>query len=341
MQASLSSRDSDDATSSEDAIADRLASRLGSDEAPVDEDRPLERLAERLGDADEPAEEASLLSRLAEYGISAETHAYDPSTIAHVRSGNREGGELLVTPRLYGLESVRYLLLLALTATAATAAWILSRSVGVSGDLVGGDINDVDVDRIDLARRTMVAVAGVALALVPLWCAMVAVKARRAGAPETYYQRSLVLFGLAAALNVASLLLDGSTRSTISLLSLLGLVVIVAVSTASVTPVLRWYERSTVSLTIWSLGLAVMLALSWIGGLQRPIGPSASLEALSFFAALQAIVTGIVVVVAALTTADVEEAIRLSPELAEPLRRRRRRGRTNGRRSDASDTPAG
>jgi hypothetical protein len=63
--------------------------------------------------------------------------------------------------------------------------------------------------------------------------------------------------------------------------------------------------------------------MSWLGGLQRPVSPTDALEALTFVAALQAIVAGILVVIAALSTSDLEDAIRVSPGLGEVRRQQR------------------
>ena len=164
----------------------------------------------------------------------------------------------------------------------------------------------------------MVATLGVTLALVPLWCVAVSVHARRAGAPETRRRSCIALFGVAAGLNVVSMVFDGDVRSTISLLCLVGCLIAALLAVTWVVPILRWFERGIGSLVVWTISLPFIVLVSWIAQPQRPIDPQDALEVLSFFAALEAIIAGIALVVAALSTADIEDEIRLTPELAVP-----------------------
>jgi hypothetical protein len=319
-----------------DSLAERLASRMTDAPANGEVDR-LDRLASRMSDAPESGEvdrldrlagrlsataseespaAKSLLSRLEALGITPDTHSYEAESLIRPADRTRENSEPepeLVNPRAYGLELARYLLLMAMTATAVTAAWMLTRSVAAGDQLVGGVIDETDVERIDLARRSMVLATGVMLALVPLWATLVSVHARRAGVPDTHHRRCLALFAVAVAANVASFVFDGGTRSTVSFLCILGCLAIVPLSMVLVMSIMRWIELRTSALMVWSVGLAIMVATLWIGRLNRPIEPTDALEVLSFFSGLLAVTAGVVVVVAVMNTETIEDTLRLLP----------------------------
>ena len=212
---------------------------------------------------------------------------------------------------------MRYLLLIGIVVVAATSAWIVTRAVSVGGELVNGQIAPADLDRINVARRAFVTALGVTLALVTLWCAVLVSHARRAGASDVREWLTYLLLAAAGALNVVSFVIDGDTRGTTSLLCVMACLVAALTAVAFVAPIARWFDRRIVALVTWTAGLAFVTVISWLGGLQRVIEPTDALEAISFVAALQAIATAVVVVIAALSTSDLEDAIRLSPALAE------------------------
>jgi hypothetical protein len=118
-------------------------------------------------------------------------------------------------------------------------------------------------------------------------------------------------------LNLVSFVVDNGTRGTTSLWCTAGCLAIACVAVGFVVPLTRWFDRRTVALLAWVAGLAFVTVISWLGGLQHAIEPADALEAITFVAALQAIATAVVGVIAALSTADLEDAIRLSPALAE------------------------
>jgi hypothetical protein len=310
---------------------ERLASRM-SDAAAGDAsaaDRRA-RLAARLDTAsgDEGPAPGSLLERLQAFGVSPETHAYEPESVIGRTERTRDQapfGEPLVNTKAYGLELVRYLMLIAMAVTAATAVWILTRSVSAGDQLVAGAISESDIERIDVARRYLVVATAVMLALVPLWCAVVAVHGRKAGAPEADHRRCLALFGGAVVLNLVAFVFDGDTRSMISSLCILGCLAIVPVAVGVVRSIVGGLNQRTMALTVWTSGLAVLIAIFWVGRLHRPVEASDSLEVLSFFSALAAIMAGIIVVVAMLSTEAIEDALRLStagpaePATAQPV----------------------
>ena len=257
-----------------------------------------------------PKREDSLLERLAMHGIVAGSAEIAPGSLFEA-SAESDDGELIIE-KLYSLEFARYLVLVCLAASVAGSAWLVSRS-GSIGDLVDGRIAESAVARIDIARRSAVGTIGVALTAVPLWCGVAATWARRASADIKGELRCYALFVVSLAISVTTFVVDGETRGTVSFIGLLvGMVAALwAVSVAA--SIQRWFNRSTAILTAWPIALAFVIVTSWVGGLQRPIDATDSVEALSFFGALQVVSVTVVLVLATVSTADVEEAIRLSP----------------------------
>jgi hypothetical protein len=282
-----------------------------------------DRFAERLNQSGAGSRsQRSLLDRLEEYGITPTVNSGEP--IVPIAEEFRHDEERWIPPRLYELEAVRYLLLIGLVVVAVTSAWIVLRTVSASSELVAGEISSADLDRINVARRAFVTALNVTLTLVVLWCAVFVSHSRRAGVPDTKEWRAYGLLVVVIALDVVSFVLDGDTRGTTSLICVIGGLAAALTSVAIVTPIVRWFERRTIGLTVWSAGFGCVTLLSWIGGVQRPVEPTDALEALTFVAVLQAIATAVVVVVAAVNTSDLEDAIRLSPALAQTPQRAHR-----------------
>lgn len=220
------------------------------------------------------------------------------------------------TPRLYLLEGVRYLLLISMVGVVATSAWVVSRTVLAADQSVAGAIIDTDISDIDLARRAMVTAIGVMFALVALWCSILALHARRAGDTSVPEVRSYALLGLATAANVMALVLDGDVRGPDGFLFIVVALVSSVLAVVTVAPMIEFFVGRKVSLTVWAAGMPLLVLISWGGGLQRPLGPGDELQLLTFVAATHTIVAGLMLVVAAVGTADVEEAVRVSPGLA-------------------------
>ena len=278
----------------------------------------IDRLAGRLGDIrwDEPR---SLLQRLEEFGIHPEVSENGKVKVPAEHELQFE--ERWIPPRLFALDASRYVLLLAIAAIAATSAWIVTRTASVGSHLAEGEIAADDVVGIDSARRAMVTALSVTLALVPLWCGVVASHARRARMPDVRPIRAYALCAVASVLGLLSFVTDGETRGQPSFVCMLGSLAAALLAIVTMLPIVRWFNRSSTSLTLWAAGLPLLVAMSWLGGLQRPVEPTDAFQTITFVAALQAIAAGIVVVVAALSTSDIEDAIRVSPELAQPVRR--------------------
>jgi hypothetical protein len=278
-----------------------------------------DKFAQRLNDSDERARSPrSLLERLEEYGITPNASGGD--AIVAPADEFRHDEERWIPPRLYELEAVRYLLLIGIMLVVVTSAWIVTRTVAVSGELIDGRIPPDDLDRINTARRAFVTALTVTLALVTLWCAVFISHARRAGAHGTREWRAYGLVAGSLTLNVVSFVVDGDTRGWVSLWCTVACLGGAFLAVAFVVPLVRWFDRRTVALMAWTAGLAFVTVISWLGGLQHTVQPTDAIEAITFVAALQAIATAVVVVIASLSTGDLEEAIRLSPALAETPR---------------------
>jgi hypothetical protein len=185
--------------------------------------------------------------------------------------------------------------------------------VSAGGELVDGQIAPADVDGINIARRVFVTALSVSFTLASLWGAVFLTHARRAGMADTREWRGYVLLAVTSLLNGIAFAADGDERGTLSLLCMCGSLAAALATAAIVAPASRWFERPTRALMFWPAGLAFLAVVSWLGGLQRPVEPTDGLEALTFVAALQAIAAATIVVIAASSTADLEDAVRLSP----------------------------
>ncbi len=263
------------------------------------------------GDADIGVSGESLLQRLGEFGITPGPVANEPVGGWH----HDEPNSALAgwsPPKLYGLEVVRYILILAIVAVVTTSVWITYRSVTVGNELVDGIIGADDVRQLDLARRATVVTLGIATAMVSLWAAVLITYARRAGGTRTGARRLYALFGLAIALNVLAYLLDGSTRGTVSLLFLLGSLATAVVAALLLAPAQRWLDPRMMAPIVWTFGLVLLVITSWLGGLQTPFEPDAALDTLTFIAAFQTIFAGVIAVVVTLSTSDLVDEMQLA-----------------------------
>lgn len=297
------------------SFATRISAATGSGD---DADLALrrDRFVQRLNDTgDGSRPDRTLLDRLNEYGITPNPDAAQPAM--SMADEFRRDEERWIPPRLYELESVRYLMLVGIVVVAVTSAWIVVRTASAGDALIGGEIGPRELERINTARRAFVTALSITLGLVPLWGAVFLSHARRAGMPAVREWRGYALLAVAVALNVVSFVFDGEERGTASLVCLCGCLAAALATVAIVMAAARWFQRRTIGLVVWGAGLAFVTIASWVGGLQRPVDASHALEALTFVAALQSIATAVVLVIAALNTSDLEEAIRLSPEMQE------------------------
>lgn len=301
-------------------LRDRFADALGTSR--FSEDRsvriPQISLKRRLGleDGGGPGGADDTLQRLF---ISAGRAEVDAALAQ--RAGGADGGQAPRTepPRLYQLEAARFLLLGGFIAIVVAAVWLLSHTIDPTIVVDGGRLPVDVVDSVDLARRTLVTALTVALAVVPLWAASVASHTRRVGAIDTGARLSLAAFAGVGAIAGLSFVLDGDTRGTTSLLLLVPATVLSIWGALTATRTQLWFHLSSRSLVGWAIGMPTLLVITWVGGMQRPIEPSDSLPTLTFFAVLAAVLASVLVVVLATTAAEIEDSIRVSPELAVPV----------------------
>lgn len=286
--------------------ADRVRRHATEDPASV----RVERLAERLGRGDPRPPARSLLERLAEYGITP-TEPGDGSAPDESGGSEPRASESWAVPRLYGLEAARHVLVAMIAATTGASLWVVVRSTAVGTTLPTGRFAGSDVAGIDLARRAFVSALGMTFVAVTLWGVVVIRHARGVWSTTVRTWRCDVAFGVTVVANVL-LWLDGE-RSTTSFAALLGGTAAAGASTATVAAALRGTGLRSSPLVVWAGGVTLILALAWFAGLHRPVTPADSFETLTFCTALQATVGGIAVVVAAASTSDIEDAIRLAP----------------------------
>ena len=281
---------------------------------------PHPRAAERFGllgsrfedDADIGVSGESLLQRLSEFGITPGPVAAEPAGGFWHSEEPTNALSGWSPPKLYGLELVRYMLILAIVAVVTTSVWITYRSVAVGNELVDGIIGADDVRQLDLARRATVVTLGIATAMVSLWASVLTTYARRAGVTRMTPWRLHTLFALAIALNVLAYVLDGSTRGTVSLLFLLGSLATAVVAALLLAPAQRTLDPRMMAPVIWTAGLVLLVMTSWIGGLQSPIEPTAALDTLTFVSAFQTIFAGVIAVVVTLSTSDLVDEMQLA-----------------------------
>ena len=138
------------------------------------------------------------------------------------------------------------------------------------------------------------------------------VRACRVGVPRTHAFRAFALFVVALTLSVLAFVLDGSTRGTPSLMFLIGSVVAAVAASMTLAPVQRWFDLPPLMSAGWSVGLAVLVGASWIGGLQHAVSGDDAIDTLTFFAALLTIVAAVLAVIVTLSTSDIVDEIKLA-----------------------------
>ena len=284
-----------ESTTGADPVA-ALKRRLGLEETVEDVKSPLEQL---LGQAGTVQVEAALAEH-------------------RQREIDERPKERLVPPRLYALEWTRLLLVAAFAGVTAGGGWLVSESLGASGASSDGSIGTAALD-VDLARRAFVGAYSVAIALIPLWTYAVMTYARRCGMDHAKPRRHLAMFVFSSLLCVLAFVLDGGVRGGTSALLLIPAALIAGVAGYLVEPARFWFDLPSVTLTIWTVAVPGMLGIAWVGGLLRPVDSLASLQLLAFFTVTVSLIAALITVLIALSASDIEDEIRLSPELAVPL----------------------
>ncbi len=296
-----------------------------------DGDAPASDLSRRIGTV---RERLGLQSRATGSSEAALHRLIDQASLTEVSAAlnarDDDVDERFVPPRLDGLEAARYLMLGSFVACAALALWMLSGVL--AADTVGdGLLAPEAVSDADVARRALLTALTVALAVVPLYAAVLWAYARKAGAVGSSPAIMLGVAAVNALLAAGAQIVDGDDRGPIGVALTIPAAALCLWVVSLLEPLHRWAAKRPLKSLAWSVGLAGFLVLTVIAGLQRTVEPSDSPLVLAFGLTSAAILWCMIVVVAALDTAEFEEAIRLAPALAVPassLRRGRRQQRS-------------
>jgi hypothetical protein len=125
---------------------------------------------------------------------------------------------------------------------------------------------------------------------------------------------------------------DGAADGVTALIVLVPATVCAVVSVVSLEPVARWFRLRTGPLVMWAAGLPMILVLERLSRLHDDIDRQVTLQSQTFLAILIGLSCALVCVVAASSTMELEDGIRLSPELAVPADRSSGSGRGSRRR---------
>lgn len=249
----------------------------------------------------------------------------EAALLEHRRALREELDHDLVPPTLYLIEAARLVMVVTFAALAIVNGWLVVNAVSADVIAETGALGADAVSDLDVARRWFWHLLTAGSAFVPIWAFVIVRKARQAGVEVARPRRIAVLAVLASAACIAGFLLDGDERGTVTL-ALSAVIVWSAVSAGfGLEPVRSWYGLPAWTLTSWTATLPVILALAWLAGLTAPIEPTVSLQRLTFTTILLAFGCARVTVISFLSSVDLEDKLRTSPELAVPARRRRRR----------------
>ena len=296
-------------------LSKRFDSAAGLDEPTSGTDR-IGRLSARLDQAAAAGAPQSVLDRLERLGIEPGGSALPddgPGWNADVPAETE-----LVRDRIYSLELARYVLLLATIICAGASVWFVVRSFDVR-ELSGGAIVDTELDELETARIATVVTLAVVLAWVPAWCSVAARWANRVGIDVPGAVRcavlacaSWLLVGVGVGVGPASNAMMFAVFGTLGA-ALWSFPVMIEVARAS------GYGTTVPALLPAALGASVLVA--WAGGLLQPLTATDSVAAMSFFGGLVALLVALVAAVAVVSTGDVVEWVKLSPDVPEAQRR--------------------
>ena len=281
-----------------------------------------------LGDEDD-APKTDALEQLLDHAGAIHVEA---ALAARRRDDEQDGVERTVPPKLYALELARAVLLGALAVAVAASVWLVSLTVGASLLAPNETLSPDAVARIGRARLAISQAFAVALVGATLWSWVVAVYARRCRPPASPTRATLLYLVVASVAGTAMFLVDGVDEGVSALIVLVPATICGVASVVSLEPVARWFRLRSGPLMMWAAGLPMILVLERLGRLHDDIDRQANLQSQTFFAILIGLTCALVCVVAASSTMEIEDGVRLSPELAVPAagpgskRPRRRRG---------------
>ena len=307
--------DSDVPTDRIERLSKRFDSEAGSDESTSGIDR-IGRLSQRLDQEAAAGASRSVLDRLERLGIEPGGSALPDDGLGWNADGPAETE--LVRDRIYSLELARYLLLLAAIICAGASVWFVVRSFDVR-ELSDGAIVGTELDGLETARIATVVTLAVVLAWVPVWCAVAARWANRVGIDVPGAVRCAVLAcSSGLLLGVGFVVGPASSAMMFAVFGALG------AALWSFPVMIEIARRSGYGTTIPALlpaALGASVLVAWAGGLLQPLAATDSVAAMSFFGGLVALLVALAAAVAVVSTGDVVEWVKLSPDVPEPQRR--------------------
>jgi DNA ligase-1 len=249
----------------------------------------------------------------------------DVALEAHRKSVlGQQAGERMVPPTLYLVEAARLAMVVTFGALTLVAGWLVSLSLGADAAAGTGELAPSVVDDLDLARRIFWGLLTVGVAFVPFWSLALLREARRAGVTVGQERRAIALVPIAVLACVGGFAFDSGDRGVLTLLLCIPIVWSAVAAGFRVEPARVWFDLPTTTLTAWLATLPMIVGVAWLAGLTSPVEPTASLQRLAFTTILLALGCARVTVMATLSSVDLEDEIRLSPELAVPARSTRR-----------------
>lgn len=235
-----------------------------------------------------------------------------------------EPAERMVAPKLYGVESIRLLMVTMFGALTLVTGWLVTISLSAEVDSETSELPASALDDLDLAREIFWSLLTIGFALVPLWSLVVIRQARRANVDVPRERRVRVLVVVALAAGAAGFVFDGD-RGWLTLVLAIPIVWSAVAAGLCVEPVRVALDLPASTLTAWIATLPAILGVAWLAGLSGPVEPTASLQRLAFTTILLAFGCARVTVISVLSTVDLEDEFRVLPELAVPAGKRRRR----------------
>jgi len=256
---------------------------------------------------------------------------------ARRRDEEESGVGRTVPPKLYALELARAVLLVALILAVAATVWLVSLTVGASLLAANETLSADAAARIARARLAISQAFAVALVGATLWSWAIAVYAHRCRPPSSPTRPTLLCFFVASAACGAMFLVDGADEGVAALAVLVPATICAVVSVVSLEPVARWFRLRSGPLVMWAAGLPMILVLERLSRLHDEVDRQVSLQSQTFFAILIGLSCALVCVVAASSTMELEDGVRLAPELAVPADRSSAMGRGSQRRQRRPD----
>jgi hypothetical protein len=289
---------------------------------PLERDDPIDAMRRRVLRKGEDTRDRSdiemLISRAGSLQIDAALAAHRD------KQRDEQRAERLVPPRIFAIEMARLATVTTFGALTLAAALLAITSMGSDAAAGTNRLPSSVVSDLELGRKIFWSLLTVGGTLIPLWSLTVLRRARRAGIPGLQERRVVVLATIAAAACVGGFVFDRADRGGLTLLLTIPIIWSAVSAGFCVEPARAWFELPSATLTACIATLPVVLGVAWLAGLADAFEPAASLQRLAFTTILLALGCARVSVMFVLTSLDLEDALRVSPELAVPTRSRSR-----------------